>query len=487
MTGDGELQEGQIWESLRGAVNANMGELTVIVDHNKIQSDHWVTETNDLGDLETRFDSYGWHVQKCNGHSLLDFAKCLNECKQSTAPSVIIADTLKGSGVSFMEPHGLASKEYYRYHSGSPSAEDYNRAIAELTETVNRYFRANTIDPLKLKSSSHIPNTTNNTDQRLIPSYEEALTAAGKKNPELVVLDADLALDCGLDSFRKSFPHRYIECGIAEMDMVSQAGGLALAGKLPIVHSFACFLTPRANEQIYVNATEKTKIIYVGSLAGLLPAGPGHSHQSVRDIALMSSIPGLIAFEPSSCTETTAVVNWMVAHAEGPCYLRLTSIPVELSFEPPAIEKLKPGYGTILREGDDGIVFGYGPVMLSEAFAAAEIISQTSGYEICIVNLPWLNHIDPSWLATTVGHHKLVFTLDNHYRIGGQGDQIAALLTEIDVPNRLKVRRFGLSEIPVCGTNEEALHQHGLDQKNLAKKITAYLIQDGTRDDAEHH
>ena len=113
-----------------------------------------------------------------------------------------------------------------------------------------------------------------------------------------MALDADLMLDCGLIPFRDKFPERFIECGIAEQDMLSMASGLALRGMLPVVHSFACFLSTRPNEHFYNNATEKTKIIYVGSLAGLLPSGPGHSHQSVRDISILSSVPDLVLMNP---------------------------------------------------------------------------------------------------------------------------------------------------------------------------------------------
>src|SRR5205814_6023705 len=101
--------------------------------------------------------------------------------------------------------------------------------------------------------------------QRLVQACAEALVAHAERDPRLVVLDADLRKDCGLVEFRERFPERFFECGIAEQDMVSQAGAMALAGLLPVVHSFACFLSTRPNEQIYNNATEGTKIIYVGS------------------------------------------------------------------------------------------------------------------------------------------------------------------------------------------------------------------------------
>ena len=112
------------------------------------------------------------------------------------------------------------------------------------------------------------------------------------------MLDADLILDTGLIPFSERFSSRFFECGIAEQDMVSQAGALALKGFLPIAHSFASFLSARPREQIYNNSSEQTKIVYVGSLAGVLPAGPGHSHQAVSDIASLGHIPSLSVLVP---------------------------------------------------------------------------------------------------------------------------------------------------------------------------------------------
>jgi transketolase len=114
------------------------------------------------------------------------------------------------------------------------------------------------------------------------------------------------------------------------MDMVSQAGGLALNGHLPVVHSFGCFLTPRANEQIYNNATESTKIIYAGSLVGLVPGGPGHSHQSVRDFGILSQIPGMVCIEPCCERETASALEWAIHANPLSTYLRLVTIPVDI-------------------------------------------------------------------------------------------------------------------------------------------------------------
>jgi transketolase len=150
-----------------------------------------------------------------------------------------------------------------------------------------------------------------------------------RSRKEIVVLDADLLSDCGIEAFKAELPDRFIECGIAEMHMVSAAGGMALKGMLPVVHSFACFLSTRANEQIYNNATERRKIIYVATLAGVIPGGPGHSHQSLRDISAIGSVPGLTAIEPCSEREARPRHPMGGRDEQASTYLRFVNVPID--------------------------------------------------------------------------------------------------------------------------------------------------------------
>ena len=133
---------------------------------------------------------------------------------------------------------------------------------------------------------------TSVTDEYVVEAYGKALLELGAENERLVVLDADLASDCRIRSFELAYPDRFVECGIAEQDMVSTAAGLAKQGLLPVVNSFASFLASRANEQIYNQASEGTKVVYALHYAGLIPAGPGKSHQSLRDISRAGRAPG---------------------------------------------------------------------------------------------------------------------------------------------------------------------------------------------------
>lgn len=474
MLGDGELQEGQIWESLVSAVNSKLGELIVIVDHNKLQSDYRVDRTSDLGDLVAKFSAFGWHVERCDGHDLAALDRALKAAQADTArPSMIVADTVKGRGVSFMEHTAMESDaDIYRFHSGAPDADSYKRAAAEIVERINERLAAIDAEPLTFERLDHPPTAPPPAGaERLVARYSKALLEQAARNPKIIALDADLVLDTGLIPFRDTFPDRFVECGIAEQDMVSQAGGMALQGYLPVVHSFGCFLSSRPNEQIYTNATERSKVIYVGSLNGLLPAGPGHSHQSVRDVSAMGAMPGLLVAEPCCEAEVDVLVDYALNQTEHSVYIRLVSIPCVIPYAFPAGAMAAPGTGTCLREGRDGVVIGYGPTLLPEAYRALEALAASGGPSFALYNLPWLNQIDPEWLRGVVSGMPALLTLDNHYLKGGQGEAICATLAELGLPAMPKIKRLGVIGIPESGQAQEILSHHGLDQAAIEKAI----------------
>ncbi|MBF0239116.1 MAG: transketolase [SAR324 cluster bacterium] len=474
--GDGELQEGQIWESLQATANGQFGEINVIVDHNKIQSDTWVSNVNHLGDLETKFKAYGWVVARCNGHDVHALQTTFAHFQTiHDRPKILIADTIKGRGVSFMETLGHAGESaYYKFHSGAPSREHYEKAVEELIENVNQSLQKNGLESLKLETSPFPTRIQPTSPQKLVSAYTNELLSLAEKHEEIVALDADLVLDTGLIPFKNVFPQRFIECGIAEQDMVSVAGGLALMGKLPIVHSFACFLSTRPNEQIYNNSTEKTKIIYVGSLAGLLPGGPGHSHQSVRDISALSAMPELTLIEPCNETEVRAALRWAVENNTGSTYLRLVSIPCEVPYTLPKDYLLEKGKGHILTEGHDAILLTYGPVLLSEAVKASVILKERDSFGLKVVNFPWLNAVDVEWMTQLISSFQHLFVMDNHYIVGGFGSFLASALS--DIPDLPRMHLMGVKSIPCCGQNAEVLVAHELDASNIVEAIRSLLI-----------
>lgn len=472
MTGDGELQEGQIWESLQPAANEKLAEITVIVDHNKYQSDSTVASVSDLGALDEKFRAFGWHVQRADGHDLRALRDVFAEFATVTdTPKVLIADTIKGKGVSFM--HGVAcGDQTYHFHAGAPSLEHYLKGTAELAGRLQDLLKAAGAAPLVLASAPQPVRVAPAKPERLVLAYGDELLRMARQRDEIVVMDADLYSDGGIEAFRAELPQRFIQCGIAEQHMVSAAGGLALRGMLPVVHSYACFLTTRANEQIYNNATERTKIIYTGTLAGAIPGGPGHSHQSVRDISAIGSVPGLTAIEPCSEREARLAIRWAVEQNPASTYLRFVNVPIDLPYALPASYALEVGRGAALRDGAAVAFVGAGPVLMSSAWRAAELLA-AEGIDAAVIDLPWLNRIDDAWAAGTLGRFPLIVTLDNHYVTLGQGVMVAGALARTGA--RSDVLSIGLTDVPACGGNVEVLERHGLDGASLANAASARL------------
>jgi len=476
MTGDGELQEGQIWESLISAANRKMGELTVIVDHNKIQSDYSVTRTSDLGALQAKFEAFGWRCERLDGHDHEALEACFARFRQDdTTPKVIIADTIKGRGVSFMEGVAIDSDvEMFKFHSGAPSADQYQAAVEELERGIAEKLAALSLEPVRVSIAPRpeAPAAAS-AAVKLFPAYTEALLKKASERADIIALDADLILDMGLIAFREAYPDRFIECGIAEQDMVSQAGGLALAGMLPIVHSFSCFLSTRPNEQIYNNATEKTRIVYVGGLSGVIPAGPGHSHQSVREISALGGVPGLVMVEPCCPEEVGPLLNWCIERHDGPSFLRMASMPYATDATLPSGYTPSKGKGYLVRDGRDGVIIAAGLLAVAEAMNAATILAQQGG-EFAVISLPWLNVIDSAWISEIGARFPVIVTLDNHYRQGGQGQMVLSAIAEYSRAHP-RCLSLGLDDVPPSGRTDEVLAAIGLDGAGIARSIQRFL------------
>jgi len=259
LTGDGELQEGQFWESLGSAANRGLGEIVAIIDHNKIQSDTWVKDVSALGDLDAKLKAFGWHVARIDGHDVEAIEHTLRSFDAiADRPKVIIADTVKGKGVSFMEGPAMKAGELYGYHSGAPGEANYTAGLAELRATADALFAELGLGAVTTETRLRNPRREPRSTDNLIAAYDRALMAQAARRTDILALDADLIKDCGLVNFAKTYPDRFVECGIAEQDMTSMAAGMARRGALPIVHSFACFLAARPNEQIYNQCSEPT-------------------------------------------------------------------------------------------------------------------------------------------------------------------------------------------------------------------------------------
>jgi len=493
MTGDGELQEGQNFEALQVTVQQGITNLTIIVDHNKVQSDKQVAEIVNLGDLEQKFRVFGWHVCRCDGNDQNALELALAELRAvKDRPKVLIADTIKGRGVSFME-HPAAMKAnggYYKWHSGAPADEFFAAGYLEIIERVNVMLGSLGLEALKLKdvetgavtdSRYSLEGEPDSRGAAVKPSmkasaefvadaYGQALVKIGARRKDLVVLDADLAADCRVRQFELTYPDRFIECGIAEQDMVSMAGGLARQGLLPVVNSFASFLASRSNEQIYNNASEKTKIIYVNHYAGLIPAGPGKSHQSIRDISLFGALPNCTIIQPCNPDETRMALEYAVDECKEVCMIRLVIGPSPGRIDLPVGYDFSFGKGAVLGEGQDALMFAYGPVMLYEALQAQEIL-RNHGFGLKVVNMPWLNKCDIPWLTNCLNGHGKIVVLEDHASTGGLGSFLLGVMKQQGLLDGRQFSVFGVDGYPACGTPAEALRYHRLDGASLAERI----------------
>lgn len=475
MLGDGELQEGQIWESMQTAAHQGLHQIVAIVDANKLQTDKLVTDITDLGNVRQKATSFGWHAEEVDGHDMAALDETLSRMSAVAKPKMIVAHTIKGKGVSFMEDlSALAAGEVYRWHSGAPDDDCYLKGHAELRHRLNERLVAAGARPVSIEVLPPEPAPAMKvaiTSEKVVTAYGEALVRIAEREPRLVVLDGDLSQDCGLRPFEKRFPERFIENGIAEQDMVSTAGGLAHLGLLPVVNSFSSFLSARANEQIYNNAGERTKVIYACHYAGLIPAGPGKSHQSVRDISLFGAIPGCTILEPCNSKETSDALEWCVDHASGPCMLRLVISACPRNIQLPEDYRFVPGRGAVLKPGSDAVLFSHGPVLLHEALSAAEMLEGT--LSVKVVNMPWLNQVDPEWLASMVDDMSHIFVAENHAPVGGLADALLNALATGGQLSRATFRRFSVVGHLACGTPWEALRHHGLDARSLAEAMAA--------------
>lgn len=448
--GDGELQEGQIWEALPGAVRDKLENLIVLVDGNKIQSDTWVHQTMPLGDLRMKVEGFGWKYHEIDGHSFESQQKAFKEIEKTPGPHFIYAHTIKGSGVSIFS-HFPENGKFYKFHSGSPSDEEYLVAMDELTSKLNN----ENFEPRQIRVDHYNPKPRN---RLFIQVWAEILEKWAESNKSIVVLDADLSYDTGTYKVRESFPERYIQCGIAEQDMVSTAGGLALFGKIPVIHSFSSFLTTRPAEQIFNNLTEDTTLHYVGFLAGILPSAPGHSHQAVTDVGIMQSMPNLKIFEPSCEKELKTVFENGIENSIVSTYLRLGSTELP----PPYIEKFENLF--IRKYGKDKLIITSGPAMTNIALQ----IARDSKFDISVVTKPALNEDYLKKEIDLVNQYNEVLVLENYLPTLSNFELLISHQSNL---KDTTIHRIGITQIPKNGRTDEVLKFHGLDSQSILEKF----------------
>ncbi|OUU25777.1 MAG: hypothetical protein CBB97_09050 [Candidatus Endolissoclinum sp. TMED37] len=474
LTGDGELQEGQFWESLINIPKNISKNLTIIIDYNKYQSDLSVQDTSSLGNLKNKLESFNVRTFTCDGNNFIDIKKTFKKIENIHAPKAIIAYTVKGKGVSFMEGRPSIKNIYYNYHSGSLKYEEYLKAVNELFKNFKKIDRK--LPVLKPTKKINLIRNFIDDHQSFINEYSKEILEIGKKNKKVVCLDADLVVDTGLKKFKHKYPKQFIECGIAEQDMVSIAGTLALSGQIPIVHSFSCFLISRAAEQIYNNITQNSKVIYVGSLSGALPAAPGHSHQSLRDISLMSSMPNLIIIEPVDISQLPKILKWAINKTKKSVFLRINSIPFKNYKELNKKKIVSLGQGQVVAKGKKATIIALGPLMIRQAIEVKNKLKKNKKIDVEIISTIYANSFDKKWYKNIINKNSgPIFILENHFIFNG----FFSFICQNFIKNKIGINRdiynLGFGDIPACGTNIEVLTHHNLDINSIYKIVLSKL------------
>lgn len=301
-------------------------------------------------------------------------------------------------------------------------------------------------------------------------SYGKTLAELGAENPNIVVLDADLAGSTKTGVFAKAFPERHINCGIAEGNMMSVAAGLAASGKTVFASSFAMFASGRAFEQIRNSIGYPHLNVKIGaSHAGISVGEDGATHQCNEDFALMRSIPGMVVVCPSDDVEARAAVR-AAAEYDGPVYLRLGRLAVPV-FNDPENYKFELGKGVVVKEGTDVSIFATG-LEVSETIEAAKML-EADGIHAEVINIHTIKPIDKELVAASAKKTGKVVTVEEHSIIGGLGSAVCEALAET-VPT--PVLRIGVNDVyGESGPAKALIAKYGLDAESIYKKVKEYL------------
>ena len=301
-------------------------------------------------------------------------------------------------------------------------------------------------------------------------SYGNALAQLGTEHEDVVVLDADLAAATKTGVFKKAHPERFIDCGIAESNMMGVAAGLAAAGKVPFASSFAMFAAGRAFEQVRNSIGYPHLNVKIGAThAGISVGEDGATHQCNEDIALMRTIPGMVVINPSDDVEAQAAVRAAYEH-EGPVYLRFGRLAVPVINDKPDY-KFELGKGVVLREGKDVTVIATG-LPVNNCLEAAEKLA-ADGIDAKVINIHTIKPLDEELLVSAAKETGKVVTVEEHSVIGGLGSAVCEVLSEI-APTR--VLKIGVNDtFGESGPAAELLKKYGLDTDSIYEKVKAFV------------
>ncbi|MBR5474499.1 MAG: transketolase family protein [Lachnospiraceae bacterium] len=301
-------------------------------------------------------------------------------------------------------------------------------------------------------------------------SYGNALAELGRLHEDVVVLDADLAGATKTGVFKKAFPERFIDCGIAEGNMMTVAAGISTTGRVPFASTFAMFAAGRAYEQIRNSIGYPKNNVKIGATHGGISVGEdGASHQCNEDLALMRTIPGMTVICPSDDVEARAAVFAAYEH-QGPVYMRFGRLAVPVINDKPDY-KFEIGKGIVLREGKDVAILANG-LEVAECLAAAEMLA-ADGIEAKVINIHTIKPLDEELVVATAKEFGKIVTAEEHSIVGGLGGAVCECLSaKYPVP----VMRIGINDVfGESGPAKELIAKYGLDAKSIYEKVKAFV------------
>lgn len=470
LMGDGESVEGSVWESVELARQFKLDNLCAIVDINRLgQSDPTMLQ-HDMKAYKSRWAGFGWNALVVDGHNhkalLAAFA---NAAKTKGTPTVLLAKTYKGKGISFMENHPS-------WHGKPiPKGEETQKAIDELTKRIKP---TKAVPKFKLPpaASSRISSTK----PMAPPPYKvgdtvatreafgAALAALGEADASVVALDADVKNSTYTDKFGKQFPDRFFENFIAEQNMLGAAAGLAACGKIPFAATFAAFFT-RAYDFIRMAAISGANIKLVGTHVGVSIGEDGPSQMGLEDIAMMAAQPGVTVLYPSDGTSTYRLVEAAAKH-KGMVYIRAGRPKSPVLYE--SGEQFPIGGSKILRQSaSDVLTIIAAGVTLFEALKAHDQL-KARGIAVRVIDLYSIVPIDRTTLVDSArATQGRMLTVEDHYAHGGLGDAVlSAVGTEGIVVHKLAVR-----VIPHSGKPDELVDHFGIGARSIVETVNQII------------
>ncbi|MBN2505857.1 MAG: transketolase [Verrucomicrobia bacterium] len=468
LLGDGECAEGAVWEAASLAGVHKLNNLVAVVDVNRLGQSEATAFGHRLDVYQQRFDAFGWRTEVIDGHDIEEILEVLAAVGLGDKPLAVLAKTYKGAGVSFLQ-----DKDHW--HGKPLSKEDAETAIAELTPKARPAASITIPGPHQLPAPPAEPPTSfppiEYSKGEMVATreaYGNALARIGAVDPRIVVLDGDTKNSTFSEKFLKKFPNRFVECYIAEQNMVGVAMGFAARGKIPFASTFAAFFT-RAHDQIRMASHSMANLKMAGSHVGVSIGEDGGSQMGLEDIAMMRALGGSVVLYPCDAISTEKLVEQMLQHP-GITYLRTSRPKLPVIYDP--AEHFTIGGARIVRQapGDKLTVLAAG-VTLFEALKAADILRKEN-LTVTVIDTYSIKPLATDLILAAVRKaNNLVVTVEDHYAEGGLGDAVAGELC----PHGVRVHKLAVTELPHSGKPAELLAKYGIDAAAIVAKVKSLI------------